>query len=328
MTARFGRGDIVASWSAEQDRDLFRSSESTMSIVQQTPAPASAPPVRFSYSSPDQPWLQRTLIQGVEVVGGRARLKKLYRSYVDNQDDRETFFDAAIRLLRLRIDHDAEQLHHAPRTGPLLFIANHPYGVLDGIILTWLAAKVRPDVKVLAHSALCQAPGAAKHLLPIDFAPTEAGRETTLQSRLAAMAHLKAGGAVGIFPGGGISTTLHPLTGPAVDLPWAPFTAKLIHAARADVMPLFFAGQNSRLFQLASHLSMTLRLSLIFHETQKRIGSTMRVRVGEPIRYERLAPIRDRALLVENLRRETFALARPGDLPGDVADLHRRIASL
>lgn len=74
-----------------------------------------------------------------------------------------------------------------------------------------------------------------------------------------------------------------PLNGPAVDLPWAPFTAKLLRASKATVVPIYFVGQNSRLFQLASHLSLTLRLSLVFRETARRIGSRLKVRVGEPI---------------------------------------------
>jgi putative hemolysin len=275
-------------------------------------------PVRFSYSSPDQPWLTRVVIQGAEIAGGRQRLKKLYRQYENGPQAYEDFFDAAIRLLRLRIDFDLERLRRVPADGPVIFIANHPYGVLDGVILTWLARKVRPDVKVLAHSALCQAHGTGANLLPIDFSPTEQGRERTLQSRIEAMAHLKKGGAIGIFPGGGISTTIHPFKGPAVDLPWAPFTAKLIRQSRATVMPLFFDGQNSRLFQLASHISMTLRLSLIFHETAKRIGSTVSVRVGEPIPYSDMDRICDRVTILRELRRITFELADPRDRPIDL----------
>ena len=77
-------------------------------------------------------------------------------------------------------------------------------------------------------------------------------------------------------------------------------------------MPVFFVGQNSRLFQLASHLSLTLRLSLVFRETARRIGSRLKVRVGEPIPFEEIAHIEDRAELVMELRKRTFALGPPG----------------
>jgi putative hemolysin len=169
-------------------------------------------------------------------------------------------------------------------------------------------------------------PEAAEFLLPVDFAPTRAARETNVRSRLAAQAWLKQGHAIGIFPGGGVSTSEKPLKGPAVDLPWAPFTAKLIRMAKATVVPVYFIGQNSRLFQLASHLSLTLRLSLVFRETARRIGTVLRLRIGAPIPHSRFAEMDDRDALVRELRRHTFALARPEDVRGGTADLHLRQA--
>ena len=228
----------------------------------------------------------------------------------------------------MRVEYDEEALARTPAAGPVLFIANHPYGVLDGITLTWLATKVRPDTKVLANDVLCQAPEAAANLLPVAFAPTREARETNVASRLEAQSWLRQGHAIGIFPGGGVSTSEKPLKGPAVDLPWAPFTAKLLRSSRATVVPVFFVGQNSRLFQLASHLSLTLRLSLVFRETARRIGSRLRVRVGEPIPFEDIAHIEDRAELVMELRKRTFGLARPEDFKGMHQDLHLREARI
>jgi len=293
-----------------------------------TIAPARPRKIRFSYSTADQPVLQRAVIQAIERIGGQRKLKKLYVQHQKNLKSGENFFDSAIRLLRMKVDYDEAALARTPQTGPVLFIANHPYGVLDGITLTWLATKVRPDTKVLANDVLCQAPEAAANLLPVAFAPTREARETNVNSRIQAQAWLKQGHAIGIFPGGGVSTSEKPLRGPAVDLPWAPFTAKLLRASQATVVPIFFAGQNSRLFQLASHLSLTLRLSLVFRETARRIGSRLRVRVGEPIPFSEIAHIEDRATLVAELRKRTFGLARPEDVKGPRADLHLREARI
>jgi putative hemolysin len=284
--------------------------------------------VRFSYSTSEQPLIQRTVIQAIEKIGGQRRLKKLYDEHQTNPRDGESFFDAAIRLLRLTVQYDAGALAACPPEGPVVFIANHPYGVLDGITLTWLAAKVRPDVKVLANSVLCQAPEARDRLLPVDFAGTREAQETNVRSRIGAQSWLREGHAVGIFPAGGVSTSERPLKGPAVDLAWAPFTAKLIRMTRATVMPVFFVGQNSRLFQLASHLSLTLRLSLVFRETTRRIGTTLKVRIGEPIPFAAIDNLEDRAELVQELRKRTFALAEPGDVKRDPTDLHLRQARI
>ncbi len=294
--------------------------------VNRTPPVSKPRKMRFTYSTADQPVLQRAVIQAIEKIGGQRKLKKLYVQHRESVAGGENFFDAAVRLLRLKVDYDAAALAATPASGPVLFISNHPYGVLDGITLTWLATKVRPDTKVLANDVLCQAPEAAANLLPVAFAPTRAARETNVNSRLAAQSWLRDGHAVGIFPGGGVSTSEKPMRGPAVDLPWAPFTAKLLRLSKATVVPIFFAGQNSRLFQLASHLSLTLRLSLVFRETARRIGTRLKVRVGRPIPFSEIAHIEDRAELVMELRKRTFALA--GAAGGDLHLRQARIAGV
>jgi putative hemolysin len=293
--------------------------------IQTGPMPSK---VRFTYSTSDQPLFQRAVIQTIERIGGQRKLKRLYDKHQIELRNGADFFEAAIRILKLDVHYDREALAAVPKQGPVVFIANHPYGVLDGITFTWLARRARPDIKVLANGVLCQIPEAAEYLLPVDFAPTRQARETNVRSRQLAQTWLREGHAIGIFPGGGVSTSEKPLKGPAVDLPWAPFTAKLIRMAKATVVPVYFVGQNSRLFQLASHLSLTLRLSLVFRETARRIGSALRLRIGAPIPYSAIASIEDRNALVQELRKRTFALARPEDVSGKTGDLHLREARI
>src|SRR5436309_3309385 len=95
--------------------------------------------MRFSYSTPDQPALQRAVIQAIEKIGGQRKLKRLYHEHQKSVAGGENFFAAALRLLRMTVEYDTAALAATPASGPVLFISNYPYGVLDGITLTWLA---------------------------------------------------------------------------------------------------------------------------------------------------------------------------------------------
>lgn len=266
--------------------------------------------IDFTYSSPHQPLPVRGFIRAVEAMGGQRRLKHLYDRFLQEaRSGTSDFFQAAIDLMQLQINADETPLARVPQTGPVVFIANHPFGVLDGIVLTWLARKARPDVKVMANHVLCQAPDAQDNLLPIDFSGTREALQTNIDTRRIATQTLADGGAIGIFPAGGVGASERPYKGPALDTAWHPFAAKIIKKSRATVIPVYFSGQNSRLFQVASHLSGTLRLSLFFYETARRIGSEVEFAVGEPISPDEISRNADRDELSRTLRMRTFNLA-------------------
>ncbi len=119
----------------------------------------------------------------------------------------ETFFDAAIRRLELKIVCNEEALTRWPKTGPLVVVANHPFGVLDGLIVCHLVSKVRGDFRVLTNSVLYRAEEIRSFLLPVDFADTQDALQTNLRTRAEAKLHLSKGGCLVVFPAGGVSTT-------------------------------------------------------------------------------------------------------------------------
>ena len=263
----------------------------------------------FSYATEDDPRLKRLLIRAVERMSGQPYLKSLYDEHRSSRAPGENFWAAAIRSLELKIVYNEDALECLPATGALVIVANHPFGVLDGLIISYLTSKLREDFLVLTNSVLYQAEEIRSHLLPIDFAETKEALSTNLKSRATAKAHLINGGCLVIFPAGGASTAPKPWSKRAVDPEWKNFTARLIIAAKAPVVPVYFAGQNSRLFQIASHISLTLRLSLLFHEVKHRMGTTLAVGIGAPIAFDELAAIRDRQALADELRARTYALA-------------------
>ncbi|HXJ00370.1 MAG TPA: lysophospholipid acyltransferase family protein [Micropepsaceae bacterium] len=261
----------------------------------------------FSYATPDDPRLKRLLIRVIERMTGQPYLKRLYDEHRTHPSPGENFWAASIRRLELKVVCNEDALARLPRTGPLVIVANHPFGVLDGLIISYLTSKVRDDFLVLTNSVLYQADEIRAHLLPIDFAETKEALGTNLKSRATAKAHLVKGGCLVVFPAGGASTAPKPWSRRAVDAEWKNFTARLIVSAKAPVVPVYFAGQNSRLFQIASHISLTLRLSLFFKEVYDKIGSEIHVRVGEIIPYKELEKL-DRKDIMEHLRKATYAL--------------------
>lgn len=272
------------------------------------PAVGNVPPdeIDISYAEPGDPWIKRLLIRSIEQATGQPKLKRLYQTYRRERTG-ETFWEAGIRHLGIRITCDVERLQAAPKDRPLVIVANHPYGVIDGLATGYLAERIRSDFLIMANGLFTKAEELRDVVLPVDFSGAPRALKTNLESRARASEHLARGGCLVIFPAGGISWA--PTTfGLAVDRPWKLFTAKLIQKHRADVLPLFFEGQNSTLFHLASRFSMTLRSSLLFREVIQRMGSELRVRVGEVVTAAELAGFEDRQALIDHLRRVTYAL--------------------
>ena len=268
----------------------------------------------LSYASYFDDPLKRRLTRAVERLSGQPKIKQLYEHYRDHLAHDVPFFEAAMRLLDLDVQFSASRLAEIPRTGPLVIVANHPFGVLDGLVVCWLTSLRRMDFKVLTNSALDGVPEARPYILPVDFSGTKVALAANVAMRKEALDHVKAGGCVIVFPGGGVATTPRPFDRTAVDDEWKPFTAKLITQSGASVTPVYFAGQNSRLFQLASHMSLELRLALVFREVKRRMGTALPVVIGETLSPEVIKDAGKRKGLMEFLRAQTYGLAPLGQI--------------
>jgi putative hemolysin len=261
----------------------------------------------ISYAAPEDPRAKRAVIRAIERLTGQRAIKRLYARSFERTDGEQTFWTSALQELDITLDYDASKLDAVPPEGPVIFVANHPYGVLDGLVICHLASRVRAQFRILINRILCREERIAHYLLPIDFRETPEATRINIGSMRNAIQTLNEDGAVVIFPAGGIATAHKPF-GPAVDLEWKPFAARLVQHTEATVIPIYFHGQNSRLFQWASRLSQTLRMSLIVHELDRRRGSTVSVTVGDPIPYDDLAEMEDREALTRYLRSVTHAL--------------------
>jgi putative hemolysin len=187
-----------------------------------------------------------------------------------------------------------------PRETPLVIVANHPFGIGDGIAVLALAEALGRPFRILINSDFMKLPEIRPCALPIDFADSREAIETNLKSRMEARRLLKDGVTIVVFPAGGVATAEQPF-GKAEELPWKAFTARLIQQAQAAVLPVYFEGQNSPLFHLISRYSLMLRLSLMVSEFRHFVGATVRVHVGALVPFDALACRADRGALTEEL---------------------------
>lgn len=264
---------------------------------------------KLTYESPHDPFLIRWLTRAVELASGRSQLTKLYAELNQMDLSPREVWGASLSLLKVQATFDQAQLDKIPDEGPLLIIANHPFGVVDGLIMGYLTSLIRPQFAVLVNEVLCrQDPRLNQFLLPIDFRENKEAMRINLETRRIALERMKQGEALVIFPSGGVATSPNGFK-KAEDLEWKRFTAKVIQMAKATVLPVYIPGENSRIFQLASQVSLTLRLSLLLHEVRNKMGKEFQLKIGDPIPFSELASIKDRQQLLDHLRDLTFSLA-------------------
>lgn len=238
----------------------------------------------LSYATADDPLWKWTLIRAIENVSGRRALLKKYRVWrrdVVGKSPRPWGVALDMIPTRLRIEAADGWAENVP-SGPLVMVANHPFGIADGIALLAIAEMLQRPCRILVNADFMRVPEAQPLCLPIDFSDTKEAIDTNLKTRALARQLIREGVILIVFPAGGVATAETPF-GTAEELPWKKFVVRLIRQSGASVLPIYFEGQNSWLFHLVSRYSLTLRLALLVSEFRRQIGGTIRARIGAPV---------------------------------------------
>lgn len=264
----------------------------------------------LSYAAPEDPRLVRWFIRAVESVSGRDKYLDLYEMWRERYVGKsKTIMGDLLYLLKVEITrHGMQWPPKELPEGPLVLIANHPFGIGDGMVALNMAEELGRPYRVIINKELMKMPEIQPYSLGVDFHDSREAMKTNLNTKREAVRLLKEGVTIVVFPAGGVATANQPF-GKAIDLPWKLFPARLIQTAEATVLPVFFSGQNGPIFHLVSKFSMTLRASLLIREFKRFTKSAIHVHVGEPVPYEKLRAFTDRQMLTDELYKIVHDLA-------------------
>ncbi|MEM9550827.1 MAG: lysophospholipid acyltransferase family protein [Pseudomonadota bacterium] len=238
----------------------------------------------LSYASTFDDPLKSSLIRVMELFTGKLTILRLIREFERRgAPTGQPFWRACLDVMGIELTTPQEQLDLIPKKGPAIVVANHPHGMVDGMIFADLIGRVRPDYRILTRSLLTDLDEVAgSFMIPVPFPHDPDAQRKGVEMRAKAMEHLKQGGVVALFPSGVVA---HSETwfGPAIEAEWNVFTAKMIRRSGAKVVPMFFPGRNSRIYQIANQISPILRQGLLLHEIVHSLNKPQGPIVGPPL---------------------------------------------
>ncbi len=273
-------------------------------------ATPSLTPFRMDPSAPDP--VRRSLLRAVRPAMERVlafpQLNEIYAQIMSWVGDERHFADKALDALGVRYRVRDAELALIPKEGPLVIVANHPFGGVEGMVLCSLLRRVRPhDTKLLANYLLAAIPELRDAFFFVDPFGTPESTRKNLASMRGAIDHVKDGGCLGVFPAGEVShLKLRRRT--IDDPPWSPTVARIVQRTGATVVPVFFDGRNSALFQIAGLVHPRLRTAMLPREMLKKKRGRIRLRIGNPLPAKRIESFADPEALTSYFRVRTYVL--------------------
>ncbi|WP_345229464.1 lysophospholipid acyltransferase family protein [[Roseibacterium] beibuensis] len=237
----------------------------------------------------DNPFVRNT-IKTIEWLTGKVAIIRRVRQFEQmGEHTGQAFWPATMKVMGIDLQTPRHQLERIPSEGPVVFVANHPHGLVDGMILADLIGRRRLDYRILTRALLTGIDeAAAGFMIPVPFPHEPDAQQKMLAMRAEALTHLKAGGLIALFPSGAVAAS-ESMFGPAVEGEWNVFTAKLIRTTGATIVPCFFTGSNSRWYQIANRISPILRQGLLIHEVVHSFDKPQAPIIGNPIPPEEWA---------------------------------------
>lgn len=264
----------------------------------------------LTYSNTFASPLTRSFIRLMEWMTGKLTIVRRIREFERRgAPEGQAFWGATMDVMGIDLQTPQAQLDRIPAKGPIVVVANHPHGLVDGMILADLIGRRRDDYRILTRSLLTGIDeSAASYMIPVPFPHQADAQREMIRMRAQAMAHLNDKGLIALFPSGVVATS-DTAFGPVVEAEWNVFTAKMIRKSGATIVPLYFQGSNSRWYQVANRISAMLRQGLLIHEVVHSFDKPQAPIIGHPITPDEWEePIQNPRQFMAWLRDRTLSL--------------------
>lgn len=239
------------------------------------------------------------------------RLDKLNRIVFEGraveQRNGECFSDRILEGMNVKVNISEEDLARIPKTGPVVVVANHPFGGIEGVVLMSLLNKVRPDYKVLVNYILEMVPELRENFIGVDVFGSAAAAKKNIRPLMETMKWVKEGHILGVFPSGEVSS-IDLKSRRVRDPKWQDTIGGIIRKTGATVIPMYFAGANPVHFQMAGLIHPRLRTVMLPSMVANKRKRTLEVAIGAPVLPSEIKKYESDEELMKYLRIRSYAL--------------------
>ncbi len=225
-------------------------------------------------------------------------IKSLYKINYEDLKESSNFWKKTLDILN--IDYYAENITNIPKTGSAIVVANHPFGLLDGLIICSIICDIRKDYKILINEEVSQIDQIREYLLPIKFSSVTADIKKNIITKKKAIEHLNSNGILITFPSGEVATSSL-IFNEANEREWKPLIGSIINKTKADIVPVRFFGKNSLFFHTIGFINNRLRRVLFIRELFNKKNKKFNLSIGKRITLLQKEKLSNRQI-VEKLR--------------------------
>jgi putative hemolysin len=241
----------------------------------------------------------------IEKLFGFSYLKQVYKKNYSDPELHNNFWKKTLEILK--IEHTFKNSEHIPRQGPCIIISNHPFGILDGLIICSEVAKLRKDYRILINEELTAIDHIRDYLFPLRLDMSKDALKLNIKSKNDAIEFINKGGLVIIFPSGEVATSER-LFKRAVEKEWKPIIGSIVRKVNCKILPVYCHGQNSFLFQLTGIINYKLRRILFARELINKSNKKFYAECGELLDSQLFHKL-ENSQIAKNLRSETLKIA-------------------